>query len=49
MTKKEISYTDLVKHTMDKARAEAKKLGKEFDNRAAFGCLLYTSDAADEV
>lgn len=37
MTKKEISYTDLVKHTMDKARAEAKKLGKEFDNKAAFG------------
>jgi len=36
MTKKEISYTDLVKVTMDKARAEAKKLGKDFDNRAAF-------------
>jgi len=31
MTKKEISYTDLVKVTMDKARAEAKKLGKDFD------------------
>ena len=37
MTKKEISYTDLVKHTMDKAREEAKKLGKEFNNKAAFG------------
>ena len=36
MTKKEISYTDLVKHTMDKARAEAKRLGEEFNNRAAF-------------
>tara|TARA_A100001011_G_scaffold314845_1_gene333144 strand:+ start:1583 stop:2134 length:552 start_codon:yes stop_codon:yes gene_type:complete len=40
MTKKEISYADLVTHTMDKARAEAKKLGKNFDNKAAI------SDAA---
>ena len=37
MTKKEISYTDLVKHTMDKAKEEAKKLGREYDHRAAFG------------
>ena len=37
MTKKEISYTDLVKHTMDKAKEEAKKLGREYDHRASFG------------
>ena len=36
MSKKEISYTGLVKVMMDEAREEAKKLGKKFDNKAAF-------------
>lgn len=36
MSKKEISYTGLVKVMMDKAREEAKNLGKDFDNKAAF-------------